>query len=232
MFLSCWLTSCPNNGDADVVMTGSIVIRLPLFGGKAPAAPSDIDYYELTLSGDAISEDQTKTGSPGEVITFDNLPEGNYSLVAHGYNSEDILIFAGSKGDIMVVAGQVTNVVIDMYGVSGSIEVSFNFPDNELECDDGIDNDGDGATDCDDADCSGFPGCGGGVPSEICDDGIDNDGDGATDCDDDDCLVFHGCGGGVPFETSCNDAVDNDGDGLVDCQDPDCVDSPECIPAL
>lgn len=50
-------------------------------------------------------------------------------------------------------------------------------------CDDGIDNDNDGFTDCEDNDCDSEPNC----QVEICDDGIDNDNDGFTDCDDSDC---------------------------------------------
>ena len=52
-------------------------------------------------------------------------------------------------------------------------------------CDNEIDDDGDGAIDCDDSDCPACP--------EICDDGIDNDGDGVADCDDDDCSDDAGC---------------------------------------
>jgi probable HAF family extracellular repeat protein len=58
-------------------------------------------------------------------------------------------------------------------------------PPTEI-CDDGIDNDLDGLTDCADSlDCSQYPICY--VEFEICDDGIDNDGDGRTDCRDKDC---------------------------------------------
>ena len=49
---------------------------------------------------------------------------------------------------------------------------------------DGIDNDGDELTDCDDRDCRKDPACSGGGEQEICDDEIDNDGDGKIDCDD------------------------------------------------
>ena len=51
-------------------------------------------------------------------------------------------------------------------------------------CNDGIDNDGDGLTDCEDTqDCSSDPGCSAPPPEpEICNDGIDNDGDGLVDC--------------------------------------------------
>jgi hypothetical protein len=49
-------------------------------------------------------------------------------------------------------------------------------------CDDGIDNDGDGYTDCADFDCGDLEEC-----QENCSDGLDNDGDGYTDCEDYDC---------------------------------------------
>ena len=65
----------------------------------------------------------------------------------------------------------------------------------ERLCQDGLDNDGDGATDCDDLAClySGdTAGLCGRTPGseaspEACNDGRDNDGDGHTDCDDYDC---------------------------------------------
>ncbi len=55
-------------------------------------------------------------------------------------------------------------------------------------CDDGIDNDGNGFSDCEDLDC---------INSTIiecnCADGEDNDGDGFTDCDDTDCIGSPDC---------------------------------------
>jgi hypothetical protein len=50
-------------------------------------------------------------------------------------------------------------------------------------CYDGIDNDGDGKTDCADQDCDGVSGCEYGTELS-CVDGIDNDGDGKMDCAD------------------------------------------------
>ncbi len=51
-------------------------------------------------------------------------------------------------------------------------------------CDDGIDNDEDGRTDCaDQKDCGKDPACSA-SGGEICNDGIDNDGDGKVDCAD------------------------------------------------
>ena len=80
------------------------------------------------------------------------------------------------------------------------------------ECDDGIDNDGDGAID------TGDPGCDDAAdpfetsPSLACDDGIDNDGDGAIDTAD------PGCRDPLwPVEDpACDDGIDNDLDGGTD----------------
>ena len=102
------------------------------------------------------------------------------------------------------------------------------------ECEDGLDNDGDGATDADDLACQ-QPGC---LPSSQtpqkcaeetvspeapeagnCEDGVDNDGDGLTDADDPDCQTTTPEN---PGAGNCEDGVDNDGDGLTDADDPDC----------
>ncbi|MEQ9442322.1 MAG: T9SS type A sorting domain-containing protein [Cyclobacteriaceae bacterium] len=88
----------------------------------------------------------------------------------------------------------------------------------ELNCYNGIDDDGDGLVDCFDGDCSGHIVCN---IEFICDDGIDNDGDGLIDCEDPDCPS---CATEI-----CNDGIDNDGDGLIDCQDrADCGASLSC----
>lgn len=107
-------------------------------------------------------------------------------------------------------------------------------------CDDGIDNDGDRATDCLDSDCVGVLGCGP-VPVEICDNGIDDDGDVLIDCfDEDDCLGTPACyeicndeddNGNCEVDDDCEDCengVDDNDDGLTDCDDPICADFPGC----
>ena len=79
-----------------------------------------------------------------------------------------------------------------------------------------IDNDADGAIDCDDDECDG--GC-----PEDCTDGRDNDGDGLIDCEDGECATEDVC------VEDCTDGIDNDGDGLTDCFDDECW-SEECHP--
>jgi subtilisin-like proprotein convertase family protein len=95
---------------------------------------------------------------------------------------------------------------------------------NEARCDDAVDNDADGQTDCDDADCVSDPACQGQVETD-CGDGIDNDGDGLSDCADPECAGRDDC---QVTETRCEDGVDNDGDGLTDCFDSSCGEDPAC----
>lgn len=81
-------------------------------------------------------------------------------------------------------------------------------------CTDGIDNDGDGLSDCQDSDCDAE--CV--TESEDCSDSIDNDDDGLIDCDDDDCASS--C---EPVLEDCAVVGDEDGNGLADCLDPTCT---------
>lgn len=125
--------------------------------------------------------------------------------------------------------------------------------DRVLEtCDDGVDNDGDGLTDCADADCAAVcpvpeicddgldndldglidladPDCQGSPQTEtICSDGLDDDADGSTDCADSDCAGILPCGA-EGKTTTCSDGIDNDGDGMIDCADPGCIKNKVCL---
>jgi hypothetical protein len=102
-------------------------------------------------------------------------------------------------------------------------------------CNDNVDNDCDGNTDCDDNECVNSPVCQVSGGPEICDDGIDNDGDGKTDCSDkkdcgkDPVCDSPGGGGGGGDPEICDDGIDNDGDGKTDCADKkDCRTDPAC----
>ncbi len=100
-------------------------------------------------------------------------------------------------------------------------------------CDDGVDNDQDGATDCDDNDCSADAFCAEGGP--LCFNGIDDNGNGLADCADPSCQADHGiCASsettceGIGDWDCCTDGYDNDGDGALDCADSQCNTNPEC----
>ncbi len=94
-------------------------------------------------------------------------------------------------------------------------------------CSDGIDNDANGLTDCEDPACADTPAC---LPIavEICDDDIDNDSNGLTDCGDPACMATAACP--PPIAEVCGDGIDNNGDGLVDCADPACTNTKGCSP--
>jgi hypothetical protein len=92
------------------------------------------------------------------------------------------------------------------------------------QCDDEIDNDGDGLVDSADPACQAGGTRESDDPPAQCGDGIDNDADGLTDdedpgCeDDDDRDEYDGSG------AACMDGVDNDGDGKTDYpEDPGCL---------
>jgi hypothetical protein len=90
----------------------------------------------------------------------------------------------------------------------------------ETSCNDNVDNDIDGDTDCADDDCVGTPSC----TETSCNDSADNDGDGDTDCDDSDCIGIDPC----PGPEICSNSIDDDLDGAIDCTDQDCANSSDC----
>ncbi|HOA73687.1 MAG TPA: hypothetical protein PL151_08145 [Phycisphaerae bacterium] len=106
-------------------------------------------------------------------------------------------------------------------------------------CGNGIDDDGDRRTDCQDPDCAAASGCTP-PPVEICGDSLDNDGDLDIDCDDPDCAASCGeiCNNGQDDDGDCkidedcteicDNELDDNGNGLIDCADPECWASPLC----
>ncbi|MBK7947535.1 MAG: hypothetical protein IPK00_02055 [Deltaproteobacteria bacterium] len=91
-----------------------------------------------------------------------------------------------------------------------------------VDCEDGLDNDGDGLADLADPGCTDVNDPSEQNPGIACDDGLDNDADTLID------LADPGCTG--PGDASeqndsiaCDDGLDNDGDLLVDLADPGCA---------
>ncbi|MBK9001510.1 MAG: hypothetical protein IPM35_37800 [Myxococcales bacterium] len=87
-------------------------------------------------------------------------------------------------------------------------------------CANGVDDDKNGKTDCQDPDC--FAGCGCAL-NEDCTNGKDDDCDGLADCKDLGCGADPCCSGAVPKAESCAGGKDDDCDGKIDCADPDCA---------
>ena len=132
------------------------------------------------------------------------------------------------KGVLIVTMGLLVCFVtlgcaVDFGDVSkNSHDGSIDAPGEETLCDDGIDNDGDSYTDCEDPGCYDLAPC---AAESDCLDGLDNDEDGQTDCDDDDCWGTAAC---AAIEI-CENGVDDDGDGFTDCDDWDCSNHAACV---
>ena len=153
------------------------------------------------ISDDALASDLVWSNRPAE--------GGGYSEVPG----------ATVAGDALV--GDVSHFSIGFTGIP--------LPETEL-CGDGLDNDFDGLTDCDDSDCRMAPSCAP-LAVEDCINGVDDDRDLFVDCDDTDCIGGPGCG--EPPVEICTNRIDDDSDGMTDCADVDCVRDPACrVPLL
>ena len=82
-------------------------------------------------------------------------------------------------------------------------------------CSDGVDNDCDGRTDCNDPDCQSRSG----QLGKVCD--AQNHTCTAPDSSGNATCTF--CPGGQTAESTCGDSQDNDCDGVIDCEDSDCA---------
>ena len=120
-------------------------------------------------------------------------------------------------------AGSCTNGVDEDGDGLTDCEDSDCMPAEACQCGNGADDDNDGLTDCDDPECAYSNACCHvrERADACCRDGRDNDLDGLTDCEED-----PDCGG-----SCCEDGMDNDGDGLTDCDDPECGGRPPCCTA-
>ena len=147
------------------------------------------------------------------------LPEGKHALGRHLYRARVpgggatafIRFEEGLRGSGQPVSVDITlgGRTIDASLGRREIVLGSGAPPETANCADGVDNDRDGWTDCDDPQCRALADCGG----KGCD--LDTDGDGLPDCDDPDCPS------GRCYE-ECQDGIDNDGDSLIDCEDPQC----------
>jgi len=123
------------------------------------------------------------------------LTDGTHTITMGGWNSKKTYY------------NEVTDVFFDEIVITQQGQPAL----SETNCADGLDNDGDGLTDCSDPDCISASSC---SPETVCDDGIDNDSDGLTDCDDPDCFGVDGCSA---KKASCSGDFTPDGD--VDSSD-------------
>ncbi len=170
------------------------------------------DFQMASVEGarifSATGEYSTLSRADGTFILVD-LVAGSYHLTAEKTG------FSADSRVVTLEAGQ-------------TLGVDFVLADLLVEvCDDGLDNDGDGLTDCVDPACAQAAICQA-IAVEVCGDGLDNDGNGLTDCGDAVCAATVACS--PPVAENCSDGFDNDGDGHIDCADRACATTSDCLP--
>ncbi|MBI5502110.1 MAG: hypothetical protein HY907_17840, partial [Deltaproteobacteria bacterium] len=153
--------SCGSTSGEDVVFTFVLTARADL---AADTIGSDFNTLLYLRTGECtpgteLACDDDGAGSGGASLVALTLDPGTYWLILDG-NS----------------------------GADGNFVLHIALSDPEI-CNDSLDNDGDGDTDCADADCARDGAC----VELVCDDTTDNDGDGTTDCADPDCTYDPAC---------------------------------------
>ena len=206
-------------------LSGTLDGTLPQFLTEAPKI-AGMDRDLDPSSGGTITVDEF---TDKVAVTFENVPRYSYpsqtvsfQIVIHDDGVVDLYY-----GNISIVLTSTTKAFV---GITNGLDtepypdpVDFVVLPPESGYSDGIDNDLDGLTDCQDSDCNGIDSCE--LPAEAtCNDNFDNDADGLTDCDDSDCFGQTGC----TTESACNDGLDNDADGTTDCADSDCKTTSPC----
>ena len=163
-------------GDVDVfvldVCDGAVVSAAASF----IHAQGDIDIYLVDGSGTALAGSDGTSDS--EAFTWDAPFDGTLYLVVQMYTMD----------------------ACNPYDLEFDVDTAGCVPPPPEICDNELDDDGDGATDCADGDCVDFPACQTGA--EDCFDGVDNDGDGAADCLDSD------CSGTILVDGACTNPAD------------------------
>ena len=149
----------------------------------------------------------TKSSQGRAEWSSDIMVDACDGLVSHLASRTDRLRTSLRRIDTMrlttrLAMGVTLGLTLPLVACSGEGEINYE-GDEAGECDDGADNDQDGAYDCDDPGCAASPLCGGGASS------------GADD--------YEGDGPG-----ECTDQADNDRDGAFDCDDEGCQNSPAC----
>ncbi|MGM0578533.1 MAG: hypothetical protein ACQEXJ_22605 [Myxococcota bacterium] len=182
-------------------------LSVPLYCGQPyelstadPGKTSVLDGYPCGDPGGDGAEHVLRFTAPEDGNVSLELGEGEVSglwvLSGADEGCEPERCVAGGSPPVLfsAEAGEVYAVVVEhVPGPSVALDLRATCGVSaELDCGDGLDEDDDGATDCEDSDCAGTPAC---PPDheQDCDDDVDNDDDGATDCEDSDCAETFDC---------------------------------------
>jgi hypothetical protein len=203
-----------------VTLTGIVM------GAAATAQAADFEAAEVFPTGGTLgvvidleapyTNNTIPTGTANEiaVLSYNCLtqpPAGSPPIVS-ALTFVDGVFGTPAKENVIVVAGLSIGEAEGLKLEDGAF-TCLPLGAEETNCSDGIDNDGDGKTDCADSDCAGTPAC---PSAEICGNGLDDDNNGLTDCCD------AACKGTAFCRENCFNGVDDDCNGLVDGDDPMC----------
>ncbi|MBN2724560.1 MAG: trypsin-like serine protease [Deltaproteobacteria bacterium] len=228
----CIIDACSMKTD---ISCGDTVSGTTVTGGNAYTGYPDVCTNGYSESG---PENVYRVGVPsGTVVTATlNLSGSSLDL--------DLLLIKGSCSPTSCVDSSLNNagvqesltfttdgltsyLFVETYENPGAYTLTITCqgtsPTTEV-CDNNIDDDLDGLTDCDDPNCETAMNC---IAEdiEICDNGIDDDGDNAVDCDDADCFFNQVC---TTRTEICDNYIDDDGDMKADCDDADCFATALC----
>jgi len=205
----CWWTEtcgepAGNTCDDPILLTDAD------FEGDAYVSSSTTNFNNDVTAPDCVSTNYGGAG-PDMVYTYTAQAYGEYQfiLTAAGWNTE-IYISSDTCGltpevclaeedlynlpeilSVILDADQTVFIYIDGTTADnhGLFDLDLIYTNMEQNCEDGLDDDGDGLFDCEDDDCTGIPVC----IETVCDDGLDDEGDGLFDCEDPDCIGAAAC---------------------------------------
>ncbi len=178
--------------------------------------------YSITASGQLYTINPTNYSVTSYALTGAITLENSEFSALWSSNNGSVFAYNATSGKIYSINTENLSTFEVRNSTSNStINDGFNcasaLPPLENNATDGIDNDGDGLTDCNDPDSDNNPNC----LLEICDNGIDDDGDGLTDCEDSECYSTQ-----LNCQEICDNGIDDNGNGLIDENDAQCTTSP------
>jgi len=201
-------------------------------GAKAynpPFDPSlDVPYWSSTHHQGGFNLVFTVRGSNGDIMT--SLKTGGVTRAVRTVLPTDGGGAAGAgrgQGGVTVLGNGDVNADNSLDLSDAVYLLSFLFqggpaPESCISpevCNNSLDDDLDGDTDCDDSDCTTDASC----VESMCDNGTDDDLDGDTDCDDSDCAFAANCLGDPSLLPDTGQRLCYDEDGNEsDCKNSDC----------
>ena len=173
-----------------------------------------IDSYDCFVELEETGPELWFSVAPAEdmrmqVVDRDANPQLQLFLLHGGCGGGDCVAWGTGTLSYTLRGGETWHVVADgLFDWEGSVTLAFLCEPSEEQCADGLDNDFDGLTDCQQEACDGAGACEFAV-EQSCDDGLDNDGDGSVDCFDRDCATLPICAQGCAAETEivCGETV-------------------------